>query len=53
MSRTSSFTSPKKNTMTSKSEAVERAEIYYDSTEADAFYKTIWGTQMEVAISQL
>ena len=43
MSRTSSFTSPKKNTMTSKSEAVERAEIYYDSTEADAFYKTIWG----------
>lgn len=29
--------------MENKSEAVERAEVYYDSTEADAFYKTIWG----------
>ena len=29
--------------MTSKSEAVERAEEYYDSAEADAFYKTVWG----------
>ena len=29
--------------MANKSEAVERAEVYYDSTEADAFYKTIWG----------
>ena len=28
-----------------KSEAVERAEAYYDSGEADAFYKTIWGGQ--------
>ena len=28
-----------------KSEAVERAEAYYDSTEADAFYQTIWGGQ--------
>jgi sarcosine/dimethylglycine N-methyltransferase len=30
---------------TNKSEAVERAEAYYDSTEADAFYQTIWGGQ--------
>ena len=29
--------------MTSKTEAVERAEAYYDSSEADAFYKNIWG----------
>lgn len=29
--------------MASKTEAVERAEAYYDSSEADAFYKTIWG----------
>lgn len=29
--------------MENRSEAVERAEVYYDSTEADAFYKTIWG----------
>ena len=29
--------------MRSRSEAVERAEAYYDSSEADAFYKTIWG----------
>jgi ubiquinone/menaquinone biosynthesis C-methylase UbiE len=29
--------------MATKSEAVERAEAYYDSTEADAFYQTIWG----------
>jgi len=29
--------------MSNKSEAVARAEVYYDSTEADAFYKTIWG----------
>ena len=31
--------------MTNKSEAVERAEAYYDSTEADAFYQAIWGGQ--------
>lgn len=31
--------------MATKSEAVERAEAYYDSTEADAFYQTIWGGQ--------
>ena len=31
--------------MTSKSAAVETAEAYYDSTEADAFYQTIWGGQ--------
>ncbi|CAN0177224.1 unnamed protein product [Discosporangium mesarthrocarpum] len=31
--------------MTTKSEAVERAEAYYDSGEADAFYQTIWGGQ--------
>jgi len=31
--------------MTTKSEAVERAEAYYDSSEADAFYQTIWGGQ--------
>jgi sarcosine/dimethylglycine N-methyltransferase len=30
---------------TAKSEAVERAEAYYDSSEADAFYQTIWGGQ--------
>ena len=30
---------------TAKSEAVERAEAYYDSSEADAFYRTIWGGQ--------
>lgn len=29
--------------MQNRSEAVARAEVYYDSTEADAFYKTIWG----------
>jgi cyclopropane fatty-acyl-phospholipid synthase-like methyltransferase len=34
-----------KTTMVTKSEAVERAEAYYDSGEADAFYKTIWGGQ--------
>ena len=28
-----------------KSEAVERAEAYYDSSEADAFYQTVWGGQ--------
>jgi hypothetical protein len=28
--------------MTTKSDAVERAEAYYDSSEADAFYQTIW-----------
>lgn len=28
-----------------KSEAVERAEAYYDSAAADAFYQTIWGGQ--------
>ena len=31
--------------MTTKSEAVERAEAYYDSAEADAFYQTVWGGQ--------
>ena len=31
--------------MATKSEAVERAEAYYDSSEADAFYQTIWGGQ--------
>jgi SAM-dependent methyltransferase len=31
--------------MTTKSEAVERAEAYYDSGAADAFYQTIWGGQ--------
>ena len=31
--------------MTSKSEAVERTEAYYDSAEADAFYQNIWGGQ--------
>jgi hypothetical protein len=31
--------------MTTKSEAVDRAEAYYDSSEADAFYQTIWGGQ--------
>ncbi|MGB0576407.1 MAG: SAM-dependent methyltransferase [Alphaproteobacteria bacterium] len=31
--------------MMTKSEAVERAEAYYDSGEADAFYQTIWGGQ--------
>jgi cyclopropane fatty-acyl-phospholipid synthase-like methyltransferase len=36
----------RKATMTTnKSEAVERAEAYYDSSEADAFYQTIWGGQ--------
>ena len=29
--------------MSSRTEAVERAEAYYDSAEADAFYKTFWG----------
>jgi len=29
--------------MASRSEAVGRAEAYYDSTEADAFYQTFWG----------
>ncbi len=29
--------------MPDRSDAVARAEVYYDSTEADAFYKTIWG----------
>jgi sarcosine/dimethylglycine N-methyltransferase len=31
--------------MVNKSEAVERAEAYYDSGEADAFYQAIWGGQ--------
>jgi cyclopropane fatty-acyl-phospholipid synthase-like methyltransferase len=31
--------------MTSKSDAVERAEAYYDSSEADAFYQNVWGGQ--------
>jgi sarcosine/dimethylglycine N-methyltransferase len=29
--------------MSNKSSAVERAESYYDSGEADAFYKSVWG----------
>ena len=31
--------------MAIKSEAVERAEAYYDRGEADAFYQTVWGGQ--------
>ncbi len=31
--------------MQSKSDAVERAEAYYDSSEADAFYQNVWGGQ--------
>lgn len=31
--------------MSSKTAAVQRAEAYYDSSEADAFYQTIWGGQ--------
>ncbi len=31
--------------MTNKSDAVERAEAYYDSSEADAFYQNVWGGQ--------
>jgi sarcosine/dimethylglycine N-methyltransferase len=31
--------------MTIKSDAVERAEAYYDSSEADAFYQNVWGGQ--------
>jgi len=31
--------------MKSKSDAVERAEAYYDSSEADAFYQSVWGGQ--------
>ena len=31
--------------MATKSEAVERAEAYYDSGEADAFYQSVWGGQ--------
>lgn len=31
--------------MSSRSSAVERSEAYYDSSEADAFYQTIWGGQ--------
>ena len=29
--------------MEGRTEAVERAEAYYDSSEADAFYQTFWG----------
>jgi sarcosine/dimethylglycine N-methyltransferase len=29
--------------MRNRSSAVERAEAYYDSTEADNFYKNVWG----------
>ncbi len=29
--------------MTTRTGAVERAEAYYDSSEADAFYQTFWG----------
>ncbi|MEX2454942.1 MAG: class I SAM-dependent methyltransferase [Rhodospirillaceae bacterium] len=31
--------------MSNRSTAVERSEAYYDSSEADAFYQTIWGGQ--------
>jgi SAM-dependent methyltransferase len=31
--------------MANKTSTVERAEAYYDSNEADAFYQTIWGGQ--------
>jgi sarcosine/dimethylglycine N-methyltransferase len=31
--------------MTNKSDAVERAEAYYDSSAADAFYQNVWGGQ--------
>jgi len=31
--------------MTTRSAAVARAETYYDSAEADAFYQSIWGCQ--------
>lgn len=31
--------------MTADNNAVDRAEAYYDSSEADAFYQTIWGGQ--------
>ena len=31
--------------MTNRSPAVARAEAYYDSAEADAFYQTVWGGQ--------
>lgn len=37
--------SPKKTTTMTKSAAVETAEAYYDSAQADAFYQTIWGGQ--------
>jgi sarcosine/dimethylglycine N-methyltransferase len=37
--------SPKKITTMIKSAAVETAEAYYDSSQADAFYQTIWGGQ--------
>lgn len=29
--------------MTRRSQAVQKAEEYYDSSEADAFYKNVWG----------
>ncbi len=29
--------------MTNRSQAVQKAEEYYDSSEADAFYKNVWG----------
>jgi sarcosine/dimethylglycine N-methyltransferase len=35
----------KRAVMTKKTNSVERAEAYYDSNEADAFYQTIWGGQ--------
>ena len=31
--------------MANKTDAVERAEAYYDSSEADAFYQNVWGGQ--------
>ena len=31
--------------MANRTAAVERAEAYYDTTEADAFYQTVWGGQ--------
>ena len=29
--------------MSTRSQAVRKAEAYYDSTEADSFYRTVWG----------
>jgi len=35
----------RKAILATKSDAVELAEAYYDSSEADAFYQTFWGGQ--------